>query len=347
MKLSRTVTYALHATLQLARAETSRPVPCSRLATEGRMPERFLLQILRSLVTHGILRSTRGVDGGYSLRRNPGDISLLEVIEAVDGPMNSAAAGSRGASRRVPNEARMHLAGSHRPCPATICGRSSWPTCCRTATDNRRSRTRVPCPRLPWACDVASDGTDRHMPTASVGMATRTVFNLSCLHLPADLQPRLDLAVEAVREAGRITLEYFRRDDLDVELKCDDTPVTVADRRAEEHLRQRIAAAFPARRHSRRRTRRAAGRQRLPLDPRPHRRHQIVHPRRAAVLDAGGRGVRRPKHLGRDPCSRLGRDASMPRAGSGPGTAMADGPPRRRMFRDGSRSARPCSSPAR
>jgi histidinol-phosphatase len=60
-----------------------------------------------------------------------------------------------------------------------------------------------------------------------------------------DLEPRLALAVEAAREAGRITLEYFRRDDLSVELKCDDTPVTAADRRAEEHLRRRIAAAFP------------------------------------------------------------------------------------------------------
>jgi histidinol-phosphatase len=61
----------------------------------------------------------------------------------------------------------------------------------------------------------------------------------------ADFRPRLALAVEAAREAGRVTLEYFRRDDLDIELKSDDTPVTVADRRAEEHLRQRIAAAFP------------------------------------------------------------------------------------------------------
>jgi histidinol-phosphatase len=62
---------------------------------------------------------------------------------------------------------------------------------------------------------------------------------------PADLQSRLALAVEAAKEAGDITLRYFRRDDLDVELKCDDTPVTVADRKAEEHLRRRIAAAFP------------------------------------------------------------------------------------------------------
>lgn len=53
------------------------------------MPERFLLQILRSLVTHGILQSTRGVEGGYSLDRDPSEISLLEIIEAIDGPLNA------------------------------------------------------------------------------------------------------------------------------------------------------------------------------------------------------------------------------------------------------------------
>jgi Rrf2 family protein len=86
MKLSRTVIYAVQATLQLAELQSAGPVPCSRLATEGGMPERFLLQILRNLVTHGILHSTRGVDGGYALDRNPQDISLLEVIEAIEGP---------------------------------------------------------------------------------------------------------------------------------------------------------------------------------------------------------------------------------------------------------------------
>jgi Rrf2 family transcriptional regulator, cysteine metabolism repressor len=89
MKLSRTVAYALRATLQLAQSETGEPVPCSRLAAEGGMPERFLLQILRSLVTHGVLQSTRGVEGGYTLDRSPDRISLLDIIEAVDGPMNT------------------------------------------------------------------------------------------------------------------------------------------------------------------------------------------------------------------------------------------------------------------
>ena len=67
MKLSRTVAYAVRATLQLAQNPSDSPVPCSKLASDGNMPERFLLQILRNLVTHGILRSTRGVDGGYTL----------------------------------------------------------------------------------------------------------------------------------------------------------------------------------------------------------------------------------------------------------------------------------------
>jgi Rrf2 family protein len=87
MKLSRTVAYAVQATLQLAQTESDAPVPCSQLATVGRMPERFLLQILRHLVTHGILHSTRGVEGGYSLERRPDEISLLDVIEAIEGPL--------------------------------------------------------------------------------------------------------------------------------------------------------------------------------------------------------------------------------------------------------------------
>jgi Rrf2 family protein len=99
MKMSRTSTYALQAILQLARSEAAGvPVPCSRLAAEGKMPERFLLQILRNLVSKGILTSTRGVDGGYALERKPEDISLLEVIEAVDGPVAHAVRSLEGLS---------------------------------------------------------------------------------------------------------------------------------------------------------------------------------------------------------------------------------------------------------
>ncbi|MEW4452724.1 Rrf2 family transcriptional regulator [Bremerella sp. JC817] len=89
MKLSRTVAYALQATMQLAVSDSDTPVPCSQIAAKGEMPERFLLQVLRSLVNHGVLRSTRGVDGGYMLIRTPDEISLLDVIEAIEGPLDS------------------------------------------------------------------------------------------------------------------------------------------------------------------------------------------------------------------------------------------------------------------
>lgn len=108
MKLSRTVAYAVRATLQLAQSDSSAPVPCSQLASEGNMPERFLLQILRNLVTHGILRSTRGVDGGYSLIRSPDEVSLLEVIEAIEGPLNTGEAAGEGMS--VQMQARLQQA---------------------------------------------------------------------------------------------------------------------------------------------------------------------------------------------------------------------------------------------
>lgn len=96
MKLSRTVSYALQATLLLAQEDTAVPVPCRRLAAMGKMPERFLLQILRDLVAHGILTSARGVEGGYMLERPAECISLLDVIEAVDGPMASTLPSSDG-----------------------------------------------------------------------------------------------------------------------------------------------------------------------------------------------------------------------------------------------------------
>jgi Rrf2 family protein len=90
MKLSRTIAYAIHATLQLSGGERGVPIPCSQLASEGRMPERFLLQILRSLVTRGLLCSTRGVDGGYYLARPAEQISLRDIVEAFDNQLSPA-----------------------------------------------------------------------------------------------------------------------------------------------------------------------------------------------------------------------------------------------------------------
>lgn len=61
----------------------------------------------------------------------------------------------------------------------------------------------------------------------------------------AELLRRQELALAIAREAGDITLKYYCRNNFDVELKLDASPVTVADRQAEQHLRERIAAALP------------------------------------------------------------------------------------------------------
>jgi histidinol-phosphatase len=59
-----------------------------------------------------------------------------------------------------------------------------------------------------------------------------------------ELAARLELAVRAAREAGQLTLEFFQREDLAVERKADNSPVTEADRQAEQLLRRRIREAF-------------------------------------------------------------------------------------------------------
>lgn len=105
MKVSRTVSYALQATVQLAMADDECPVPCSQLAAAGCMPERFLLQVLRSLVAHGVLKSTRGVDGGYALSRSADEVSLLDVMEAIEGPLVSSLPAAEG----LPEQSRARV----------------------------------------------------------------------------------------------------------------------------------------------------------------------------------------------------------------------------------------------
>src|SRR4051794_5274797 len=64
--------------------------------------------------------------------------------------------------------------------------------------------------------------------------------------LADEIRRRLDLAITAGKEAGRLTLQYFQRDNYQIERKSDRSPVTIADRAAEELLRQRIGASFAA-----------------------------------------------------------------------------------------------------
>jgi Rrf2 family protein len=105
MKISRTIAYAVHATLELAYTEGNRPIPCRELADRGKMPDRFLLQILRTLVNHGILESTRGVDGGYRLSRAPDKITLLDIVDAFENSLDPTLPDLRG----IPGNVRKKL----------------------------------------------------------------------------------------------------------------------------------------------------------------------------------------------------------------------------------------------
>ena len=86
MRVSAKADYALRAAAELASAEPG-PVKGERVAQAQGIPLKFLENILLELRHHGLVQSQRGADGGYWLARPAEDISLAEVIRAVEGPL--------------------------------------------------------------------------------------------------------------------------------------------------------------------------------------------------------------------------------------------------------------------
>jgi Rrf2 family protein len=87
VKLSCAVCYAAEALAYLAAHGEGRLVPSHEAARARGVPERFLLKILRQLGRADLVHGVKGPHGGYHLARPVGRISLLEVVEAVDGPI--------------------------------------------------------------------------------------------------------------------------------------------------------------------------------------------------------------------------------------------------------------------
>jgi Rrf2 family protein len=85
MRLSARVDYALRAVCELAAAETPRTV--EQLSVAQRIPNKYLESILGELRRGGLLRSQRGPEGGYRLGRPAGEISIADVIRALDGEL--------------------------------------------------------------------------------------------------------------------------------------------------------------------------------------------------------------------------------------------------------------------
>ena len=85
--------YAVLALAELGRSGGQDPVPIGELARRREVPVQFLEQLFAVLRRAGILRSQRGVKGGYRFARDPSSVTVLEIVELLDGPVGRDADG--------------------------------------------------------------------------------------------------------------------------------------------------------------------------------------------------------------------------------------------------------------
>ncbi|MFE1318470.1 RrF2 family transcriptional regulator [Kitasatospora phosalacinea] len=86
MRMGEGVEWGLHCCLTLAWIDADRPVPTARLATWFDLPPAYLHKRLQALVRAGVLSSTPGPRGGFRLGRRPEQITLMDVVTALEGP---------------------------------------------------------------------------------------------------------------------------------------------------------------------------------------------------------------------------------------------------------------------
>ena len=85
--------YALRALVELHRRGDTCPVPIAELARRGDIPVQFLEPLFATLRRAGLLRSQRGVKGGYSFARPADEITVLELVDLLDGTLGYGASG--------------------------------------------------------------------------------------------------------------------------------------------------------------------------------------------------------------------------------------------------------------
>ena len=90
LRLNRITDYAVVVLAQMVR-EPDRQVTAPQLSEESSVPAPTVAKVLKALAKEGVLASQRGVHGGYRLARPAGDISMLEVIRALEGPVSLTA----------------------------------------------------------------------------------------------------------------------------------------------------------------------------------------------------------------------------------------------------------------
>ena len=89
MRISRSTGYALLAVGYIAQCDDKKVVLSQEISRKYDIPLEYLLKILQQLVRANVLRSKRGPRGGYSLAKSSNKITILQIIEAVDGPLVS------------------------------------------------------------------------------------------------------------------------------------------------------------------------------------------------------------------------------------------------------------------
>jgi Rrf2 family protein len=101
--------YAIQALAELGRMSGGGPVPIGELARRRDIPVQFLEQLFATLRRAGVLRSQRGVKGGYSFARPPAELTVLDIVELLDGPLGRDSEGIFGEAAAA---ARQVLAGT-------------------------------------------------------------------------------------------------------------------------------------------------------------------------------------------------------------------------------------------
>jgi Rrf2 family cysteine metabolism transcriptional repressor len=79
--------YAVLALAELGRSASTEPVPIGELARKRQVPVQFLEQLFAALRRAGVISSQRGVKGGYRFAREPSTVTVLEIVELLDGPL--------------------------------------------------------------------------------------------------------------------------------------------------------------------------------------------------------------------------------------------------------------------
>ena len=87
MQITRQADYAMRAIYYLSGLEAGKRAATSQIAKEQNIPPSFLAKIISQLSVAGLLYTSRGARGGVSLARDPKEVTMLDVIEAIDGPI--------------------------------------------------------------------------------------------------------------------------------------------------------------------------------------------------------------------------------------------------------------------